>query len=165
MPRAIEEPDTDPAFAAFLARHRGRVLGFLRRLAPRDADDLLQETFAKVWRYRSGWDPQRASASWLLRTAFHVTVDHRRRAGRQPQPDDERARSQTAAAPCRSELRDEIERSLASLSAVERALLLGFHRDERSLQQLATEHDLPVNTVKSHLHRARRKLQREPSDD
>jgi RNA polymerase sigma-70 factor (ECF subfamily) len=47
---------------------------------------------------------------------------------------------------------------LARLSSLERALLLRFHAQGRSVHELAAELGLPEGTIKSHLHRARRKL-------
>jgi RNA polymerase sigma-70 factor (ECF subfamily) len=57
-----------------------------------------------------------------------------------------------------TDLRDELEHALRLLDPLERTLLLGFHRDGMTLKELASTHGLPLNTIKSHLHRARRKL-------
>jgi len=62
---------------------------------------------------------------------------------------------------CSLELRDEVRHRLAACSPLERELLLGFHAHGQSLRDLAARHGLPLNTVKSHLHRARTRLQRE----
>jgi len=154
-------------FAALLQQHRERLLGFLRRLcgANADAEDVLQETLAKVWRLRVSFDPDGNAEGWLLQAAFRAFCDHRarrRRAvpGSATEPDALPAPS----APCPVELRDEVARSLAALPAIERDLLLGFHRDGLSLRELAERHALPVNTVKSHLHRARQRLAAGPEE-
>lgn len=154
-------------FAALLQQHRERLLGFLRRLcgANADAEDVLQETLAKVWRLRASFDPDGNAEGWLLQAAFRTFCDHRARrrrvvAGSATEPDALPAPS----APCPVELRDEVARSLAALPAIERELLLGFHRDGLSLRELAERHALPVNTVKSHLHRARQRLAAGPEE-
>ena len=154
-------------FAALLQQHRERLLGFLRRLcgADADAEDVLQETLAKVWRLRASFDPDGNAAGCLLQAAFRTFCDHRARrrrvvAGSATAPDALPAPS----APCPVELRDEVARSLAALPAIERELLLGFHRDGLSLRELAERHALPVNTVKSHLHRARARLAAGPEE-
>ena len=154
-------------FAALLQQHRHRLLGFLRRLcgANADAEDVLQETLAKVWRLRASFDPDGNAEGWLLQAAFRTFCDHRarrRRAvpGSATEPDALPAPS----APCAVELRDEVARTLAALPAIERELLLGFHRDGLSLRELAERHALPVNTVKSHLHRARQRLAAGPEE-
>jgi RNA polymerase sigma-70 factor (ECF subfamily) len=154
-------------FAALLQQHRERLLGFLRRLcvADADAEDVLQETLAKVWRLRASFDPDGNAEGWLLQAAFRTFCDHRARRrrlvpGSATQPDALPAPS----APCAVELRDEVARTLAALPAIERELLLGFHRDGLSLRELAERHALPVNTVKSHLHRARQRLAAGPEE-
>jgi len=160
----MTDPATDAAFTAFLQQHRAHALAFLQRLCPREAEDLLQETLAKVWRYRGSWDPARNAAAWLLQAAFRTFLDQQRRRAREVVADEQLVAEQTEAPACAAELRDELTRALAALSELERALLLGFHGQQRSLQELARQHRLPLNTVKSHLHRARRKLAAENPD-
>lgn len=154
----------DPAFAAMLQRATPTLRGFVRRLAASDADadDVLQETLTKVWRLRASFDPNHDGEAWLRQAAFRTFCDHRRRRQRQCTRSFEQEPT-APAVPCDAELRDEVQRRLRDLPTVERELLLGFHRDGLSLNELAVRHALPVNTVKSHLHRARRRLQ-EPHD-
>lgn len=150
---------TDTELETVLATCRARLESFARRLCRGDVDpdDLVQETMERVWRYRGSWDPTGNSEAWVLRTAFHAFLDLRRRAERGPRalPDCEPPPPEPA---CPTEIRDEIEHALRDLKPIERDLLLEFHRDGRTLQELADRHGLSINTVKSHLHRARRKL-------
>ncbi|HLQ38722.1 MAG TPA: RNA polymerase sigma factor [Planctomycetota bacterium] len=158
-------PTTDARFAAFLQQARPRALQFLTRLCGSEAEDVLQETLAKVWRLRARFDARQNGEAWLLQAAFRTFCDHRAR--RQPPVADTGAVEAvpTPALPCRLELRDEVRHCLAALPPLERALLLGFHAHGRSLRELAAEHGLPLNTVKSHLHRARTRLQGGRSTD
>lgn len=162
MPSAVMTPTDDATFTAFLTKALPAVRQFLLRLCGRDADadDLLQETCAKVWRHRASFDASRNGEAWLLQAAFRCFCDQRRR--RRPTPTA--GTGDTSAAPtvpCATELRDELQHRLQGLEPLARALLIGFHAEGRSLQELATHHGLPVNTVKSHLHRARLRLQQE----
>jgi RNA polymerase sigma-70 factor (ECF subfamily) len=151
-------PADDATFSAFLAASRARVLAFLRRLCGADAEDVLQETLARVWRYRGRFDPAGNPEAWLLQAAFRAFLDHRRLRQRDPEADDEVVRAASQHRACPVEMRDEIERGLHRLQPLQRALLLGFHAQGCTLQELADVHRLPLNTVKSHLHRARQKL-------
>ncbi len=150
----------DDAFAAFLQRAMPAVRQFLRRLAggDADADDVLQETLAKVWRHRARFDPAQNGNAWLLQAAFRCFCDHRRRQRALPATDPAAAAVAAARQPCAAELRDELRHRLQALDPLARALLVGFHGEGRSLKELAALHGLPLNTVKSHLHRARRRL-------
>lgn len=158
MPELMPDRTTDEAFAALLQLHRPRMLALLRRLCPTDAEDLLQETVAKVWRLRAGCELHGNVAGWLLQAAFRSFLDHRQRRRRDIVADTDSVQAASAELPCAAELRDELERGLQRLSPLQRALLLGFHQEQLSLQQLARRHRLPLNTVKSHLHRARQLL-------
>lgn len=161
----MTDPSADAAFAAFLAAERPGVQAFLRRLAPDDSEDLAQETCARAWTYRHRRDPGQNGRGWLLQIAFRVHLDHRRRRQRDPQPADEAREALAPHRPCPTELADELQRALRRLSPLERTLLLAFHAERRSIQELAAQHGLPANTVKSHLHRARQKLAEEVPDD
>jgi RNA polymerase sigma-70 factor (ECF subfamily) len=160
-PGAVHLPTDETAFATFLRETQGRALALLRRLcaSEADAEDVLQETLAKVWRLRAGFDARRNGEAWLLQAAFRCFCDHRQRHLRQPRTvagGDEAAPARA----CALELRDEVRHRLAALAPLERELLIGFHAHGHSLRDLAARHGLPLNTVKSHLHRARVRLQR-----
>lgn len=53
---------------------------------------------------------------------------------------------------------ENVARLLAALPELERRVLCLFHGEGRSVAELARELALPESTVKSHLHRARRRL-------
>lgn len=149
----------DTAFAELLRRHRARVLHFLQRLCVREAEDLLQETLAKVWRLRASFDPAQNGEAWLLQAAFRTFCDHRARTARRPVAGPFVEPVEAPVRACAIELRDEVVVALQRLTPIQRELLVAFHRDGASVEELAARHRLPVNTVKSHLHRARARLQ------
>lgn len=156
---ALEPTEHDPTVRALLQDAAPALLQFARRLCgqPADAADIVQETLARAWRLRASFDPAGNGAAWLRTIAFRVHCDQRAQRQRQPtlpEPDGHPARADGD----RVALRDELQHSLKSLTGIERAVLLGFHRDGHSLERLAQQHAMPVNTVKSHLHRARRRL-------
>ena len=160
MPASPVQPTTDEAFAAFLQQALPELRTFVRRLCrdAADADDIVQEALAKVWRLRSGFDATKNGRAWLQQAAFRCFCDHRRRRAAAP-PAIDAATVPAAPTADAHELADELQQRLQRVTELERALLLGFHRDGRSLRELADRHGLPVNTVKSHLHRARLRLQ------
>ena len=160
MPSGAPSTTDDQAFSAFLREQTPALRAFVRRLCGHeaDADDVLQEALAKVWRLRASFDGERNGRAWLQRAAFRVFCDHHERRRRQPRPADDLGARPAPSTPCPTELRDELQHRLAALPDLERELLLGFHRDQLSLRELADRHGLPLNTVKSRLHRARRRL-------
>ncbi len=140
-----------PSVRAFL----GKLLSGRRDV---EVEDLVQETVARALRYQSSFDPRHSLGPWLRRTAFRVFLDH----GGAPQRDShaevvepEAPRSELDG---RVETREALEHILRSLQGVEREVLVRFHRDEQPLSEIATALGLPIGTVKSHLHRARKRL-------
>jgi len=51
-----------------------------------------------------------------------------------------------------------VEEHLMQLSGVERAVLVLYHQEERSYQQIAEALGMPIGTVRTHLHRGRKKM-------
>jgi RNA polymerase sigma-70 factor (ECF subfamily) len=154
----------DP-FAAGLAAETPRVRSYLARLIPRmEVDDLVQETLTRAWRYRSAFDSGKELGPWLRATALRVALDHRARKQREPATagleQDPVAPASGSAAGSGDE-REEVGVLLARLDAVERDVLVRFHRLGHSIAEIATALCIPAGTVKSHLHRARRKLAQE----
>ena len=136
-----------PGLRSFAARLLGQ--------AGADADDVAQDALARAWKYRRTFDPRREIGPWLRAAVLRAFLDHRARAARAPQ-----AFEVEPAAPHRdlAASRDTLERWLAVLSAPERDVLLRFHRRHESTAEIAAHLAMPEGTVKSHLHRARRKL-------
>lgn len=144
---------------------------FARRLVGRadEAEDLVQEVLHRALRYRHAFDPRGSLPGWLRRTALRALVDERARRGREPASGaalDELPDAAAERAARRGELGEELERLLARLAPVERDVLLRFHRRGESIDEIAAALDMPAGTVKSHLHRARRRLiPPEPAED
>jgi RNA polymerase sigma-70 factor (ECF subfamily) len=56
------------------------------------------------------------------------------------------------------QFRYSVEQQLQELSPVERTVLVLYHQEERSYEQIAQSLKLPIGTVRTHLHRGRKKL-------
>jgi RNA polymerase sigma-70 factor (ECF subfamily) len=136
-----------PKLRAFVARLLGK--------SDADADDVAQETLSRAWRYRKTFDAGKELGPWLRAAALRVFLDHRERSAKAPA-----ALEADPVAPARDHVasRDTLAHWLAVLSPVERDVILGFHRMQESVTEIATRLSMPEGTVKSHLHRARRKL-------
>lgn len=146
-----------------LRSHVARLLGHPARSA--DAEDVLQEVLARAWRYRASFEERRALGPWLRRTALHVVLDRRDARARAPrQGEVDPADVPAAASVDAAAQREQLERLLAPLSAVEREALVRFHQRGESVAEIARTLGLPEGTVKSHLSRARRKLARRKED-
>lgn len=139
---------------------------FLGRLAGEEADDLLQEVLQRALSYRHAFDPQGSLGGWLRRIATRAFHDRLAQAARQPEALGDRdgelaAGGRTAAGAAGEEAlarRELVAHLLQRLAPLEREALVRFHQGGESIAAIARALGLPEGTVKSHLHRARRKL-------
>jgi RNA polymerase sigma-70 factor (ECF subfamily) len=78
------------AFEALYARHRGMLFRWLLRNVQQQplAEELFQETWARVVAARQRWRPEARFTTWLLQIAHNLMVDHWRRQ-RPSDPDPE----------------------------------------------------------------------------
>jgi len=157
---AMEEGEERASLEARLLAELPRVRNFLRRLVQGsglDAEDLTQETAARALAYRNSFDARRGLGPWLRRTAFRAFLDQRERRLRAPEAftgeeDPPAATADEVAG------RDLLEHLVARLAPIERDVLLRFHRSGESVREIASAIGVAEGTVKSHLHRARRRI-------
>jgi RNA polymerase sigma-70 factor (ECF subfamily) len=160
----------DPAvFGAVFDRHASSVRRYLvRRLGPVESDDLLGEVFRIAFERRGTYDLGRPSARpWLYGIATNLVARHRRREARRLRAvarlAGERASSGdhadrvTGALDARGRWLDVAE-AMAALPADEIDVLLLHVWEGLSYEDVAAAVDVPVGTVRSRLHRARRRL-------
>ncbi|MHB8418759.1 MAG: RNA polymerase sigma factor [Myxococcales bacterium] len=170
LSRAVRAGDPE-AFGRLVAQHERAVYALcLRWLGqPEEARDAAQEAFVRAFESRRSYDSALAFRPWLLRIARNHCLDLRRRARIRPEAPGLDAE---ADAPDRAALAaDEgIERAqgqarlraaLARLPAEQREALVLFHQDELSYREIAAVLDVPLGTVMTWLHRARRRLRDE----
>jgi RNA polymerase sigma-70 factor (ECF subfamily) len=70
--------DGDPAgFGQLLDRYRGSVIHFLYRMVQNQAvaEELAQEVFLRVYRFRESYQPTAKFTTWLFRIATHLALN------------------------------------------------------------------------------------------
>jgi RNA polymerase sigma factor (sigma-70 family) len=154
--RSVDDPEV---FAALFDRHATAVHRYL-------ADDLLSETFLVAFRRRADYRAEHVEVRpWLIGIATNLVhgsarAERRRyralaRAAAEPErhgadPGDSAARLDAEA------LRGPLAAALAGLAARDRDVLLLVAWGQLGYEEVATVLDVPVGTVRSRLHRARR---------
>jgi len=168
----VREPLT-PALPRDALEHLDALYGLARRMTGSDheAEDLVQETFARAMDKRAQFIPGSNLRAWLCRILRNLSVDRWRRGKANPVgerlEDDEPAGDEIVVGDAlrgdrelerlRGVVADDIEKALSELSADARSIVLldleGFTQEE-----LAEVLGCNVGTVKSRLSRARAKL-------
>ncbi|MEM1053967.1 MAG: sigma-70 family RNA polymerase sigma factor [Bacteroidota bacterium] len=137
------------------------VLSLLRD--PDEAADAAQEALVKVWKGCTGI-PAASLRAWCARVARNAALDHLRRRKVRPQPAKEELPEPTSASPLpdaraeAAELDREIDRALDTLGEPYRSIVVLREIEGLAYQEVADTLDLPLNTMKVYLHRAKRRL-------
>jgi RNA polymerase sigma-70 factor (ECF subfamily) len=183
----MADAETDARRLATEARDRVRfeeeVLGFadqVYRVARRlvssreEAEDLVQETYARAFRSWRSYTPGTNLRAWLMRILTNLNIDRGRREQRSPdmQPMEEgdyflyNRLEQTGAAGDEERVverlsQDSIVEALASVPHDFRDVIVLVDIGDFSYQEAAQILDVPIGTVMSRLHRGRRILKGE----
>ena len=156
----------------FASRIYGLGLVLLR--SKTDAEDLVQDTFLKVMRTGSAFDPRRGSLdTWILLNARSLAVDLLRRRsleGRKLASLPRLSEASDEAGPERhAEVRDLFRRAndaMGRLPSGQRSALELTYLGQRSTREIAEMQGIPRGTVKSRVHAAVASLQKAfPEDD
>lgn len=163
--RSLTAPEE---FAAIFDRHAPHIHRYLaRRVGTQHADDLLGETFTAAFRKRDRYDQERTNARpWLYGMATLVVGQHRRDEARQyrlhavalPDLPVEGPADRAIASTSARLLRGQVGVALQALNQGDRDVLLLIAWEDLSYDEVAAALDIPVGTVRSRLHRARKQV-------
>jgi RNA polymerase sigma-70 factor (ECF subfamily) len=170
--RLVRSGETD-AFAEFVRRTQRPAYRLARRITRNheDADDVLQESYAKAYRALDRFEAGRAFGPWFFtivaRTALSLLRRGKLRAAESlddPDPDGiplaERIADPAASSDSQALLWD-VERAYARLSEEHRTILALRVEADLSYAAIAEVLEAPVGTVMSRLARAREALLKE----
>ena len=151
--------------AELFERHRGRLFGFFLRLTGRPSlsEDLVQELFLRMLKYRTSFRPGSPFGPWMFRIAHRLHLDHRTGAPGAEDPTEWLESYPDPGPDPRSEVERQseqalLERALARLEPRKRELLLLSRQPDLPYQAVANLLDCSVASVKVQVHRALKEL-------
>ena len=149
--------DEDRRITEVVAREQSRLRNFIRRRVadPRDAEDILQDVFARLVEANRLLMPIDHVTGWLFRVARNRIVDFFR--AKSPDADDlaglEELLPSADAGPdaeyARGVLLDEIARAIDELPKDQRNAFVAHELEGRSFKELSAETGVSVNTLLS----------------
>jgi RNA polymerase sigma-70 factor (ECF subfamily) len=143
-----------------------------------EAEDLMQDTYARAFRSWRSFTPGTNLRAWLLRILTNLNIDRARRQQRRPetQPMEEsdyylyNRLEESSSRPLEEDQvaerlsQDDVVGALSAVPHDFRDVLVLVDLGDFSYQDAAQILDIPIGTVMSRLHRARRALKQELAD-
>ncbi len=156
------------AIAQLIRDHQAALYAFMLRLSGRPdvAEDMVQEAFVRVIKNIDRFDTRFRFSTWLFTIARRLYVNHLQKhrpaseseivdmwAGDTDRPEDLLVVEEN-----RHHLRAILDVAIACLTPLQREIVQLFHQQHWTIEALSSHLSMPEGTVKSHLHRARRRM-------
>lgn len=159
----------EEAFRLLVDRHSRSLYRLAYRMTGRaeDAEDVVQETFVRVYRQLGRFEARSNFATWLYRIAFNCAIDymrgrpHRESAEPHDRLEQISGHSQGTSADdlvFASEISGRVQEALGGLSPQERAAFLMRHYQGCSIEEVCRALGLQANAAKHSIFRAVRKM-------
>ena len=139
------------------------LLNFFWRqgVSPSESEDLVQETYLRLWRHRGDYRPTAKLSTFLFLMARQVRIDALRRQTRRERREDKWTSEQPVVTDAGGlGVREDVRWALARLSEPLREVVeLGVLQD-LPYAEVAEVLEIPVGTVKSRMHNALKELRK-----
>ncbi|MNI22491.1 ECF RNA polymerase sigma factor SigW [compost metagenome] len=140
-----------------------------------DSEDIVQETFIRVYLNLNHYDESQKFSTWIYRIGKNVCIDLLRK--KKPVqsldaemseyeddfsfysriPSEDQTPEQLV---LQSETQEQIRKAVNKLSDKYKTVITLYYLEEQSLQEISDKLNLPVTTVKTRLHRGRELLRK-----
>lgn len=160
------------AFDALVRKYEQKAYQYAYRLTrnPDDASDIVVEAFARVYSALKNFRGQSAFGTWLYRILTNCSLDHRKRDksyrnvsldatmnvnGQEVERQFEDSRDGPDQEAERNARESTVQDALEKMPDYQQAMLVMYHVEMLSYEEISEALDLPIGTVKSRLNRAR----------
>jgi RNA polymerase sigma-70 factor (ECF subfamily) len=156
----VKSEDTS-AFSVLVDRYKVRLLNLVCRLLPNkdEAEDILQETFLRVYRERQSYDPTYAFSTWIYTITLNLCRNELKKRKRFKffgidliKNSREYASHQVKN---NNPLSSTLEKAVGSLPVKYRTAFLLRDVNQLSYEEMSQSLGIPMGTVKSRVNRAR----------
>lgn len=163
------------AFEQLVRHHQSRVVGTVAKMLgdDRDAEDIAQQVFVRIWKSAANYNPTAKFTTWLYTITRNLVFNEIRRRSRHPQvslehtdpefssyssdPEDPSSRSPQEQL-LETELQEAIHQAILALPESQRMAVILRRYDDLSYEEIAQVLETTVSAVKSLLFRARTEL-------
>ncbi len=165
--RRAQRGDGD-AIEELIREHQDALFAFMLRLCGRPdvAEDIVQEAFVRVLKNIDRFDTRFRFSTWIFTIARRLYVNHMQK--HRPASDSEtvdlwegdaeRPDELMVKAEKRDHLRRILDVAIGCLTPLQREIVTLFHQQHWSIEAVSSHMEMPEGTIKSHLHRARKRM-------
>lgn len=161
------------AFVLLIKQYEGLVLHIVTPLigVTEDREDICQDVFLKVYEKLNAFQFKSKLGTWIGNIAYHTCINYLQKKknillSSVVSPENELSFLESRnidfnnpeEAFIRRENINELNKEIRKLTEFQRVILLLFYQDEMSLVAISEILEMPLNTVKSHLFRAKNSL-------
>lgn len=157
------------AAEVFIRAFQGQLFAYILRMSGRPdvAEDIVQDAFVRVLTNLDRFDPRFRFSTWLFTIARRLFLNSIQKHAPAYNSDVMESRADAGGdAPedvaidrdSGGILKDQLQRGLAMLTIEQREILILFHQQNWPIWLIAQNLEMPEGTVKSHLHRGRRRM-------
>ena len=165
----MENIDSKENFISLIKQYQNLIFSICLKLTGDYfvAEDLTQETFLSAYKSVEEY-PIEAEKAWLCRIASNKCIDYLRAAARKTVPTEQEEihsleisqEEEPLRQVLNSEILEELERCCNALSPPYREVSLAHFVEGKTAKEIAKESKTSINTVKSHIYRAREMLKK-----
>lgn len=159
------QPDTrDEGFRQLVITYQQRLYHVIRRQVPshEDADDVLQNTFIKVFRHLSGFENRSELYTWLYRIATNEVINHLHRSKRNRVEELKMNDTRQAEVYINTDdLSETLETIICTLPERQQMVFRMRYYDELSYKEMAALLGLTEGALKASFHHAVKKIEEE----
>jgi len=157
-------PERHTAYTVLVTRYQGFVRSMLLGLTrqPALADDLTQDTFLTAWQKLNTLVEPEKFGGWLKQLAYrHFLHNYRRKQTEQKHQPEAEAVDVVADTQESVATDAQLNELLALCTPLEREIMVLCYGFEFTLKEIADSRGMALGTVKSHVHRAKMKMQKQ----
>lgn len=152
------------SFDKILNLYKGRIFGYVLRLVKNydDAEEITFDVFIKFYKTIRTFDTTKPIINFLFAIAHNLVIDFFRKNSIGYEYLDERhSTSDDFFERLEKEKRlNAIEKALQELNPIDREIVILFHKEELSYEEISKILNLPITTIKTRLHRARDRIRK-----
>ncbi|MEP3839002.1 MAG: RNA polymerase sigma factor [Algibacter sp.] len=153
------------AISLLYENYADALLGVIKKVISDDdtAQDVLQETFVKIWRYAKKYDASKAKLfTWLYRIAYNSAID-KIRSQKNKTNNEVQMETSTVYKVTSNELNQDvldIKKHLSSLDIKYQIVINALFFEGMTQQEASDELEIPLGTIKSRLKIGLRELKK-----